>query len=259
MAGVIQMIGDGKIPAPTVNRSPANKLLLEKAAQYNPNFNSAMNKTSAAEQIDATSGPQGDQINALNTTMSHMDKLRQTVADLNNGTSPVVNEAKNLYAQQVGGQSQIDRQQKLATLETELNAVRREASKVYAPGGGTVSDVEDWKGAFPIAGSRQAQEASLAKLAGMLEDKGNQIGEQYKSGVGSTTGAPPLQIFSPQTRQLMNTMKALGPDQGVAPPSAQPTPKMISQLKMAGKDPKAIAAFEKYYGAGSAARYIGGQ
>lgn len=147
-------------------------------------------------------GQAGKVVASVNTAMGHADHLLNQFEQLGNySLGEIVNQPLNYLAGKTGGGAVVK-----ATTGT-IEALASEARKIYAgTGGGSESELNEWKKSFPINGSMAEQRASLENFVELLNGKLNSLASQYNKGM--RTSIEPYQMLDPKPaatyRRLLN-------------------------------------------------------
>ena len=201
---VTQLIeGRGTLP-PIGSRNPDALLLRGLASQVDPTLDEASSKGRMATRVAFLSGQEARNLTALNTALGHAGEAAEKFAALNNNSFPVLNWAINGAETSWG-----DNRQKNA--EQVVGALASEARKVFAgTGGGSLTELDDWKKNFPIDGSRSQQSGALQTFVHLLNSRLDALGDQYNRGMGVTRD--PMTFLEPKARKTIETLTGNAPD-----------------------------------------------
>ena len=154
---IVDAIGQYKVAPPNgmALRNPRMQQILADVTSKYPDFDSTQY---GARQVAAKSfatGKDGQQIQAGNTALNHLDTLRQLAEAQNNGDIQKVNEVKNAIAKQFGGTAP-------ANLQAAVTMVGPEISKAVIGTGGGQGDRDKVDSALKsLSNGNAAQQAGV--------------------------------------------------------------------------------------------------
>jgi hypothetical protein len=135
--------------------APIRAQIQARVSAINPNYSQTDYNAANATKIAFAKGPQGQSIQSLNSTISHMDLMKQYVAALNNGDIQTINALKNAVATEFGGTAPTNAQAAAEILGPEM-------AKAVLPNGGTGPEREGFINTLK-------QKASQGQLLGTLD------------------------------------------------------------------------------------------
>lgn len=250
------IIGGGMQVSPfTLAKNPG---LMSQVAQADPSFDvkdmNARNKL--VSSIKA--GPDSENIKSINTAISHVNGLNDSMTNLHNGDRAWVNSAANWLSDNVSGNHDI--QDAIASTETHAKGVAGEMAKVFRSSGMSQGEIDDWKKSFSTATTPTAQHATIASALDMLKGRMDAINEKYTNGMGPN--AAPLKLLTPENQVIFDKLSGKAPalDAGTkqsdakTPSTYTPNQKSIAHLKA---HPETRADFDDFYGKGASASILG--
>lgn len=210
----VKALAEGRMqfPGGFALKSPYWQNMISAVSQYDPTFDTvnynARNKVRAA----FTSGPDAQNIAAMNTAIGHMGTLATAVAGLQNTGIPWVNGIKNWYENNTGDP-------RVKRFEVAKTAVANELTRVFRGTGGSVKDVTDWEAVLNAADSPEQLNAAISQGVDLLKSRLDALNEKYTSGMGTT--AVPLQFLTPKAQ---TTLDKLGGDGQPSAPRTKGSP-----------------------------------
>ncbi len=206
---VIKQLADYKmqLPGGMALKSPYWQNILERTAQYDPDFDSSQYNVRVKLRQDFTSGKSADNVKALNTAVGHLDTLNKAGQALNNSTIKRYNSVKNWLAGEAGSKSVTD-------FKLAQNAVADELTKVFRGTGGTESDVKGWKESIDAAGSPEQLKSAVNGAIELMASRLMALNSQYEKGMGRPKD------FSFLDDKARKILKSLGADVDNLDPTA---------------------------------------
>lgn len=177
----------------------------------------------ATRKAFSPDGAAGKAVMAANTAMGHAAHLMDQFDQLGNWSlGEVVNAPANYLMGKIGQGAVVK-----ATAGT-IDALASEARKVYSgAGGGSTSELNEWKHNFPIDGSQTEQRAAMQNFVELLDGKLQSLASQYNKTMG--TSKEPYQMLDPKPaetyQRLLNhePTNSTGYQTGKAPSAAVPS------------------------------------
>jgi hypothetical protein len=214
VASRVKAILDGRESFPsTARNNPRSAQLLDLAAQVDPSFDAVnFNKRNQTATAFAK-GKQGDAVRAANQAIAHAGSLYDSIEKLDNfsGMATPLNYITNSVAGVFGDERQ-------GVFEQKAVAVASELRKVFAgSGGGSLAELKEWQGSFPVNGSQTAQKAYLMSGMELLHGAVDNLQTQYENGMGKTVGMHSL--ITAKSQAILNKIQGRpAPDGGQAEP-----------------------------------------
>jgi hypothetical protein len=177
--------------------------ILDAATKYDPSFDAVNYNARAKARQAFTSGPQSQQVNALNTVVGHLSDLSKDADALKNTWSPTYNTVANMLTS-ASGRPEVKR------FDATKNAVTDELTRVWRQAGGTEADIKAWGSTLDAAGSPEQMHGVIAQIGGLLESKLGALQDQYRQGMGTNA----ISVITPAARAALDRL------QGKAAPSA---------------------------------------
>lgn len=190
--GILPSLGRGKAAA-------AERLeLLNVAAARHPNADIAGNKIDWANRKKTlqafTTGTQGQQINAMNTAIGHLDQLGGAIADLGNGDIRAVNSAKNWLKTEFGGSADV------TNFDTLKVAVSGELASVLKRSGATDREIEEVQKTLLSKNSPEQLAGYIRTQIPILGSKLAALNYQYHQAMGAQD---PFSALSPDSKAIL--------------------------------------------------------
>lgn len=175
-------------------RSGMRDKVVQWVNQVNPGYKADEFAVRGPTRKAFTTGVQGQQINAINTAIGHIDQLTGLADKLQNGGFVPGNAAFNAVRTMFGGES-------VTNFDTLKDALAGEVSSVLAKGGATVSGIAEAK--EKIHGSNSpAQLAGYVKtLIPIMGSKLASLDYQYHQAMGADDSYSAL---SPESRMILS-------------------------------------------------------
>lgn len=236
LSSQVKALAEGKMAFPSGKGLTSDKVqqLLQAVAQYDPSFDAADYNKRNRTATNFSAGKQGDAVKAVNQTLAHMAGLKKSIDDLNNfnGMATPLNGVKNYLQENTG-----DKRQGLFKLNVQ--AVSSELRKVFSgSGGGSLTELEEWKNSIPLNASHEQQAAYLQKGVELLHGGIDALENQYQAGMGTSRSIKSL--LSPKAQKTLNMFDGIAGDT----PTQSSAPAAATVLKVS----PAIAAKAKQLG-----------
>ncbi len=193
------------------------------AKMVDPTYDDSQYTVRAAMKKNLTSGSYSQTITSANTLIQHLAKMKADMAALGNtgAFGSVLNPLKNLEMGVLGSG-------KLTAVQTDINAVASEASKVYkGVGSASEQEISDWKKTMNVNMSPDQQEKAIQSIVDLMAGKLTTLNDNYQGVMGSPLGtfAGGFQILTDRNAQTLK-------DMGIDPASVDPTYGNSPQDKM---------------------------
>lgn len=210
-------------PPPRVAASQYGQNIMAMVRAVEPDFDATTwAGRVATRKAFSPDGAAGKAVAAANTAMGHAAHLMDQFDQLGNWSlGEVVNQPANYIMGKIGQGAVVK-----ATAGT-IDALASEARKVYAgAGGGSTSELNEWKHNFPINGSPTEQHAAMQNFVELLDGKLQSLASQYNKTMG--TSKEPYQMLDPKPaetyQRLLNhePTNSTGYQTGKAPDVAAP-------------------------------------
>lgn len=191
-----RMIAEYRLPAisPRAAASGPGKALMDEVGRINPDYDGTQYANRSKTRQAWTSGTQGQQINAMNTAIGHMDQLSSILADLNNSDTQVKNRAFNWLKTQFGDAS-------VTNFDTLKDALAGEIDSILAKGQSTVSGRADAKSHITSAQSPEQLAGYVKTQIPILGSKLASLDYQYHQAMGEKD---PFQALSPEAKAVLS-------------------------------------------------------
>lgn len=203
LAAQVKMLAEGRLAFPTgaALRSPRAMELVAAASQYDPTLDATNAATRIATRKNFTSGKARQNITSLNTALSHLGSLQQTIAKLDNTGFPWWNAVANKVAVQTGDTKLAGY---LKDFETERLAVGEELGRAFKGAAPTMGEAKDWKDTFSSADSPAALNAAVKAGVKLLSGRLQSLQDEYQQGMGRSVD--PISFLSPQSQNTYNRL-----------------------------------------------------
>lgn len=179
VATQVKALAEGRMAFPSgfALRSPYWQNMLQAVSQYDPSFDAVNYGARAKTQKDFATGPQSNDVNALNTALGHVAHLSDLAAALGNSDYPAINKILNSLSVATGGN-------KVTNFNQARDAVVQEVVRVYRRAGGSESDVSRGIQNLNAASSPEQLQGALATLTSLMGSKLAALQSQYDQGMG---------------------------------------------------------------------------
>jgi hypothetical protein len=175
-------------------RGGMREQLMQWVNQVNPAYNSVLFGNLAPARKAFTTGTQGQQINAINTAIGHIDQITKLAAGLNNGSFVPGNEFYN-WAKTTFGEDAV------TNFDTLKDALAGEVASVLSKGGATVSGIADAKEKIKAASSPQQLAGYVKTLIPVMGSKLNAFDYEYQQATGGND--PTFSMLSPESKSIL--------------------------------------------------------
>lgn len=170
-------------------RGGNRELLMRWVNQVNPEYDASQFSLRAPTRKAFTIGTQGQQINAINTAMGHIDQMTELADALQNGGFVPGNQAFNAVKKMFG-------QNAVTNFDTLKDALAGEVASVLSKSGATVSGIQDAKTHISSANSPKQLAGYVKTLIPVLGSKLASFDYQYKQAMGASDPFSPLSAES---------------------------------------------------------------
>lgn len=241
LAQQIKALAEGRMKFPTGQalKSPYWQQMLGILGQYDPSFDANNPGKRAATANAFAVGKEGQQVNALNTAIGHVDDLSKSADKLENTWSPAYNTVANLISKQMGRPA-------VNNFDTTKKAVVDELTRVWRGTGGSEADIKSWSQSLDAANSPDQLHGAIATIGRLLESKITALQEQYREGMGTISQGK--QMITPAARKTLDRLeqKAGGtPAAAVNPNPGGYVPNHVyGGMKYLGGDPNNRASWQ---------------
>jgi len=209
----VRAIVDGREKVENVSvRNGRREAITAAVAQYDAGYSQQDYGTKAGVRKDFTSGVAARNVTAINTAIGHLASLQDLFEAQKNKDQPKINAVLNTLATELKGDPRVN------NVDLAATAVGDELMRVFRQVGASEIEARNWKEKFGSALSPEMQKGALATAADLLASRIDSLDDQWKRGMGTTTGYPNL--LSPKSRAVVDD---LIPGR-VAPPAPAPAP-----------------------------------
>lgn len=174
-------------------RGGNREMLMQWVNQINPAYDSSQFTNRAPTRKAFTTGTQGQQINALNTAIGHLDQFAGLAEALGTGGFVPGNKAFNAVQTMFGAD-------KVTNFETLKDALAGELASVLSKGAGTVSGIADAKANIAPASSPQQLVGYVKTQIPILGSKLSSLDYQYHQAMGDGDS---FSALSPQSKSIL--------------------------------------------------------
>lgn len=224
---------------PYLLKTPYGQQLLTDTMQYDPSYDAANSATRVATRKDFTSGKSAQSITALNTAISHLDKLSTDYEKLKNSDFPTYNTAANWLGIKLGNK---DIQTNTTNVSTDSEAVSHELAKVFRSTGMSEAEIKAWKEKIDTAATPAQSKAVVDSALELMNGRLSALGQQYNQGM--KTSKEPIELLSPDAQKKYQRLMGLGSDEKIQDIS-NVKPKILDNDKTAAASARAQKIREK--------------
>jgi hypothetical protein len=220
------------------SKDPQGRRMLAAAYELNPQLDMGQYNARYAFLKDFEAGKTKDNINSLNTTLGHLERLKKSAEALNNKDFVLYNKAANFILKQ-------ESDPRFKKFAEDVNAVSGELAKTFKGASGTDPEINSWKASINDSDGPRALRGAIDELVDLIGGRLQPLRQSY---VRAMDQQPKVDLLDPNPRRFLKT---LGVDAdalegkpapaGAAPsptPAASPTPTAIPS----GSDISAIKA-----------------
>lgn len=174
-------------------RSGMRDKVMQWVNQVNPAYKADEFSVRSPTRKAFTTGTQGQQINAINTAIGHIDQLTDVANDLQNGGFVPGNAAWNRVRSMFGAAE-------VTNFDTLKDALAGEVASVLSKGGATVSGIAEAKEKINAANSPQQLAGFVKTLIPVMGSKLTALDYQYHQAMGADDTYSAL---SPQSKMIL--------------------------------------------------------
>lgn len=220
IASQVKALAEGRMAFPSgfALKSPYWQGMLSAVSQYDPSFDAVNYNARSKMRNDITSGKIGQNINAINTVIGHLQVLSDAADKLNNRGIPAWNTVANLTESALGDP-------RVKNFNATKKAVVDELTRVYRASGGSENDIKTWSDAIDSSGSPEQLHSVIAQIGDLLESKLDATKEQIKQGMGTTD--IPVQVVSPKASAALDVLRQRSGGQQVSAATSNPLDKYM--------------------------------
>lgn len=205
-AAQVKALAEGRMqfPAGFALKSPYWQQMISAVSQYDPNFDAVNFNARAATRKSFTSGPDANNITALNTAMGHLGTLSNDYGALANTNYPLLNAPINA----IGNALHFgDIQTNTTNVAADSNAVAGELAKVFRSVGMSTSEIQDWQNKISTSAAPDQSKALINKALDLMDSRLSALGEKYNQGMGTTK--QPLELLSPEAQKAYMRLRGM--------------------------------------------------
>jgi hypothetical protein len=179
-------------------RSPQAKFqLLAAVKAYQPAYDETQYGTKSALRKSFTSGPDSQNIQALNTVAHHLNMLDQATDALGNGNMQILNQIGNAYNVKVAGQSPV------VAYNAIKNAVSGELGNVFKKSGATDPEIASIGSTIQDSLSKRISKDVIGTDVGLVQGRLKALQFKYENGMQQPAD---FRIVSPEADQIFNRL-----------------------------------------------------
>lgn len=194
-------------------RSGMREQITQWVNQVNPAYDAGLFTNRAPTRKAFTTGTQGQQINAINTAIGHIDQLTDVAEALGNGSFVPGNALWNRVKTTFGGTAPTN-------FDTLKDALAGEVASVLSKGAGTVSGIADAKEKINAANSPAQLAGYVKTLIPIMGSKLAALDYQYHQAMGESDT---FSALSPDVKTIL-TKHGVDPAHPTIAPDAAGTP-----------------------------------
>jgi hypothetical protein len=179
-ARVVKKIANYEVPLPRggfAAKDPTWQARLKLAAAYDPTFDVTQYDARAALRKDFTSGKGAANIRSLNTVISHIGKLNDSMSALDNSSFPAYNTVANWMSTQTGDPRQNN-------FGMAAQAVENELSTLFKGTGATDQEIKAWRDKLSAAGSPEQFQGVVSSALDLISGRAQALQDQWTKGMG---------------------------------------------------------------------------
>lgn len=209
-AAQVKALAEGRMAFPSgfALKTPYWQNMLSAVSQYDPNFDAINYNARAAARKSFTSGPDANNIAALNTAMSHLSTLSDAYNTLGNTDFPYYNQAKNFLGNALGN---TNIQTNTANVSADSEAVAHELAKVFRSTGMSEGEIDAWKDKINTDSGPAQSSAIINSALNLMDGRLQALGAKYNQGMGTT--ADPVKLLSPEAQAAYTKLRSISQPQ----------------------------------------------
>ncbi len=200
-------------PSPRSLATPAGQALMRQILAVNPGFDATEFPNRARTRVAFTTGIQGQQANAMNTAIGHLDQLGVAVDALGNGDFTPANAGYN-YLRTVFGSD------KVTNFESLKTVLSGELANVFKKSGATDIEIANIERTIQSKNSPAQLGGYIRTQIPVLGSKLSALNYQYHQAMGATD---PFQVLSPDAKGVL-AKYGFDPNNPKILPSGAPAP-----------------------------------
>lgn len=170
-------IASGQLPPPSgmALTNPKNQRILSRVMEINPDYDYTTVSAKKKAAADFTSGQQGNAMRSFAVATDHLGQLNGLIDALDNGSSQLINKAKNAYQSQTG-----------QTAPTNFDAAKGVISKevinaIVAGGSSGVDERKELESQLSNAKSPAQLKGVIDQWTGLMQAKQNALLQQRRA------------------------------------------------------------------------------
>lgn len=199
-AAQIKSMAEGRQPFPTGMAMSRLQPLIQAVSQYDQTFDATNFQQRAKTRAEFTTGPTGKNINALNTSIGHMQDLSDAIDALGNHDWAKYNSVLNSLGREFG----LERGKHANNYQIIQKAVADEATKVWRGTGGTEADIQSKLDNLGVDLAPGIQHEAVATIGDLLESKLAALQNQFDSAMGK---AADIKVISPTAATALSGIR----------------------------------------------------
>lgn len=206
IAAQVKAISEGRqaLPSGMALKTPYWQQMLSAVSQYDPNFDAINYNARAKTRASFTSGPDANNITALNTAMGHLGTLSGDYDTLGNTGYPLLNTAINATGNALNlGNIQTN----TTNVGADSTAVAGELAKVFRSTGMSTSEIEDWQNKISTSASPNQSKALVNKALDLIDSRLSALGEKYNQGMGTSKNG--IELLSPEAQKVYSSLRGI--------------------------------------------------
>jgi hypothetical protein len=215
----VKMVLEGRYPAPTSGRAatdPKWQALLAAASAQDPQFDAANYATRVKTRQSFLSGPQSQNITALNTVVGHLDALDHSIDHLNNTGGFPGSHFNNMAAHWLATESGTG--QRLSDFSANKTAVANELTRVFRGTGGAEADIQAYMKQLDDAKSPDELHQTVRTIANLIHSRLSAVADSYQQGMGLSKD--PMEFLHPEQQRAFSRLSGVP----IPTPAAQASP-----------------------------------
>lgn len=169
-------IASGQLPPPTglAMMNPKNQRVLARVMEINPDYDYTTVAAKKKAAADFASGSLGNALRSVSTANDHLDQLGELVDALGNGSTQLINKAKNKYLTATGNPAPTN-------FDAIKNIVGQEVVKAIVAGGGSMTEREEAAKTFSTASSPAQLKGAIQHYRMVMGAQADNLMEQRRA------------------------------------------------------------------------------